>query len=64
MDLSLILKIAGVGIVCAVAAQIVSKTGKDDVSSYISIAGIITVVLILLGEIDGLIASLKNVFGI
>lgn len=64
MDLSLILKIAGVGIITAIASQVVSKTGKDDVSSYISLAGIITVLVLLLGEIDSLLSAVRTVFGL
>ena len=43
MDISLIIKIAGIGILVAVAAQILSKSGRDEQATLLSIAGIIIV---------------------
>ena len=40
MDVSLILKVAGVGILVAVAAQILSKSGRDEQAMLVGIAGI------------------------
>lgn len=64
LDLTLILKISGVGIIVSIASQILSKTGKDDVSSFISVAGIITVMLLLLGEMRELLSTVKEIFGL
>ena len=64
MDLSFILKIAGIGMIVAVVCQILSKLGKDDQSMLVSIGGIILVLIILVEELGGLIEIVKGVFGI
>ncbi|MCL1858763.1 MAG: stage III sporulation protein AC [Oscillospiraceae bacterium] len=64
MDISLLLKIAGVGILVAVFYQVVSKFGGDDQAKYVSIAGIIIVILMLINEIGNLYETIQSVFGI
>ena len=63
MDISLILKIAGVGIIVTVICQILSKAGRDEQATYVSLAGIIVALMILLGEIGELLETVKDVFG-
>ena len=62
MDVSLILKIAGVGILVAISTQILGKTGRDDHSMYVSLAGIIVVLLMLVGEISELFSAVFDLF--
>ena len=63
MDVSLILKVAGVGILVAVAAQILSKSGRDEQAMLVGIAGIIGVLLMLVGEVGKLFDTICDVFG-
>ena len=64
MDIGLILKVAGVGVLVAVAAQILSKSGKDEQAMLVTVAGVIVVMIMLVGEIGELIAAVRSVFGI
>jgi stage III sporulation protein AC len=64
MDVSLIFKIAGVGIIVTVICQILSKAGRDEQATYVSLAGIIVALMLLLGEIGELLETVKDVFGI
>jgi len=64
MDISLILKIAGVGIIVTVICQMLSKAGRDEQATYVSIAGIIVALMLLIGEIGELFETVKDVFGI
>ena len=63
MDVSLILKVAGVGILVAVAAQILGKSGRDEQAMLVGIAGIIVVLLMLVGEVGKLFDTICDVFG-
>ena len=63
MDISLILKIAGIGILISVTCQILSKSGRDEQATLLSIAGIIIVMLLIVTELDGLFKLLSRVFG-
>ena len=64
MDVSLILKVAGVGILVAAASQILSKSGRDDQAMFVGISGIIVVLLMLVGEVGELFDAVRDTFGI
>lgn len=63
MDVGLILRVAGVGILVAVAAQILSKSGRDEQATLVTVAGLIVVFLILVQEIGNLFDTVRGVFG-
>ena len=63
MDISLILKVAGVGFMVTTATQILSKTGRDEQSTWVVISGIIVVLLMLVTEIGNLFDVVMDVFG-
>ena len=64
MDISFLLKIAGIGMIVAVSCQVLSKIGRDDQATMVSVAGIIVVLLILVGELGELFDEVKDVFGL
>ena len=64
MNVSLILKIAGVGLIAAVACQILQKSGRDEQAVFVTLAGVVIVMLMLAGEISSLFSALKSAFGI
>lgn len=64
MDISLILKIAGVGIAVAIAHQMLTRMGRDEQAMLLSLAGVVTVLLLVVGEIDRLFSTVRSVFGI
>lgn len=64
MDASLILKVAGIGMIVTVSCQVLSKAGRDEQSTLVSIAGIIIILMMLVGQIGELFDTIKEVFGI
>ena len=64
MDVGLILKIAGVGIIVAASCQVLSKSGRDEQSMLVSVAGIIVVLLMITGKLGQLFELIKGVFGL
>ncbi|MBP3919842.1 MAG: stage III sporulation protein AC [Clostridia bacterium] len=64
MDISLILKVGGVGFLVSVIYQILSKSGREEQALFVSISGMILVLLMLIGQLGELIASVRQVFGI
>ena len=64
MGLDLIMKVAGMGMVVSVACQILSKMGKDDQSSLVSLGGIIAILVVLFSEIAALFDTVRGIFGI
>ena len=63
MDIAIILKVAGVGILVSAAAQILSKSGRDEQSVLVTVAGIVVVLIMLVGEIEKLFELVCSVFG-
>lgn len=64
MGISLILKIAGIGLIVSVACQILQKNGRDEQATFVTVAGVVIVMLLLVTEISSLFSTLKSVFGI
>ena len=58
------LKVLGLGMLIAVSGQILSKTGRDEQVIWLTISGIVAVLLMLIKEIAGLLNSLRALFGI
>lgn len=64
MNVTLIIKIAGVGLLASIACQILQKGGKDEQATFVSIAGVITVMIMLISEISQLFSSIRSIFGL
>lgn len=64
MDVELILKVAGVGLIVAVVCQILRSCGREEQSSMVSLAGVVVVLLLLAERIGALVSTLRGVFGI
>lgn len=63
MDISLILKIAGIGVLVAITSIILSKSGKDEQAMLVTVGGIIVVMLMIVSEIGTLIDTVRRIFG-
>lgn len=64
LDITLVLKVLGVGILVAVSGQILSKTGRDEQVTWLTVSGILAVLIMLISEIGDLLTTLRGVFGI
>jgi stage III sporulation protein AC len=64
MDVSLILKVAGIGILVTVICQMLSKAGRDEQATYVSLAGIVVALMVLISAVGELFDMIKDVFGI
>ena len=62
MEIGLILKIAGIGILISIVSSILSKRGRDEQAMLVTVAGIIVVMLMLVEEVGTLIESVRTVF--
>ena len=60
----MILKIAGVGLIVSVACQILQKNGRDEQATFVTVAGVVIVMILLAGKIGNMFTTLKSVFGL
>lgn len=63
MDVGLILRVAGVGILVSVACQILSRSGREEQAMLVSLTGIVIVLAMLVTEIGSLFSTVREVFG-
>ena len=64
MDVDLIFKIAAIGIIVAVLNQLLVRSGREGQAMLTTLAGLIVVLTLLVGEIGDLFSMVKSVFGL
>lgn len=62
MDIMIIFKIAAIGIITAIAGMLLKKSGKDEIATVVSVAGLIIAFIMLLDMISQLYETLKTLF--
>lgn len=63
MDIDLVFKIAAVGIVVAVLNQLLVRSDRPDQAMLVSLAGLITTMMLLVREISSLFDLIKSLLG-
>ena len=64
MSVDLVLKVAGIGLLVSILTQVLSKTGRDDHAGLISLAGILIILVLILGKLSELISIIQGIFGL
>ena len=61
-SLQIIFKIAGIGLLTAIISQILKQTGKDEIGTMATLAGLIIVLVMVLGQITDLFKTISTMF--
>jgi len=64
VDIDLIFKIAGIGIIVAVLNLVLKRAEREEQAMLTTLAGLIVVLMIIINEISNLFDTVKSVFGI
>lgn len=64
MEIDIIFKIAAIGILTAVINQILKLAGKDEITTFVTLAGIIIVLFTIVDMISDLFNTVKTLFSI
>ena len=64
MDIELVLRIAGIGILVAVICQLLKQTGRDDIAMLAALADLVLALSMVVGEIGQLLEQVKRIFGL
>ena len=64
MNVDLIFRIAAIGILVAVLNQLLVRSGREEQAMMVTLAGLITVLLMMVYEINTLFTTVKTVFGL
>ena len=62
MDLDLIFKLGGVGIMLVILDKVLSSSGKGEIATLINLTGIIIILTMVIGLISNLFNSVKTMF--
>lgn len=62
MDISLIIKVAGVGLLISILNMVLEKTDRKDWATFTTLAGVIIVLGMVLTEISTLFNTVKTMF--
>ena len=62
MDISILFKIAAIGIIVTVICQILKKSDRDDVATVVSIVGFVIVLTVAVSMIGDLFEEIRRIF--
>lgn len=64
MAIEIILKIAGVGMLTAIVNVILKKSDKDEIGTFVTIVGIVVVLMMVVDMLTGVMDTVKQLFGL
>ena len=64
MDISVLFRMAAIGIIITVICQILKKSDRDDIATLVSIVGLVIVLAVVVGMIGDLFDEIKTIFGL
>lgn len=62
MDVDLIFKIAAIGILVAVLNQVLTRSGRDEQATMVTLAGLVVVLMLVVQEISELFELIRTLF--
>jgi stage III sporulation protein AC len=64
MDINLIFRIAGIGILISVLNMVLKQAGKEEQAQMLTLAGVIIVLFMVIQLIERLFSNVRSVFGL
>ncbi len=64
MDISVIFRLAAIGIIVTVVCQVLKKSDRDDISTVVSIVGLVIALTIAVTMIGDLFDTIQEIFGV
>lgn len=62
LDISILFKIGTMGILLIVLDKVLEAGGKKDIATFANIAGVIVILVVLIGLINNLFGTIKTMF--
>ncbi len=64
MDISILFKIAAVGVIITVICQILKKSDRDDIATMVNIVGLVLVLTVVVGMVGDLFEEIMRIFNL
>ncbi len=63
MDIDLVFKIAGLGVLISVFNMVLKQAGKEEQAQMLTLVGVIIVLMVIIQLINDLFHKISNIFG-
>jgi len=64
MNIDMIFRIAGIGVLVSVLGQVLTRTGREDMATLTTLAGLVIVLLMVINLISQLFQSVRSIFNL
>ena len=64
MDVDFVFRIAGIGVIVTVIAQLLTRAGRDDIAMLATLSGLLIVLLMVVNQISDFFASVRSLFSL
>ncbi len=64
MDIEILFRIAGIGILVTIISQLLTKAGRDDIAMLAAISGLVVVMVMVINMISELFTSIRTMFAL
>lgn len=64
MEVDFIFRIAGIGVIVTVIAQLLTRAGRDDIAMLATLSGLVVVLLMVVNQISDFFTSIRSLFSL
>ncbi|NLO85861.1 MAG: stage III sporulation protein AC [Clostridiales bacterium] len=64
VQIDLLFKLAGLGVVVAVISQVLDRTGREELGTLVTVVGLVIAMFLVVNLIAELFSSLKSIFAL
>ncbi len=64
MGVDFVFRIAGIGVIVTVIAQLLTRAGRDDIAMLATLSGLLIVLLMVVNQISDFFTSVRNLFAL
>ena len=64
LSIDFVFRIAGIGIIVTIIAQILTRAGRDDMAMLATLSGLVVVLLMVANMISDFFSSLRSLFAL
>lgn len=64
MDIDFIFRIAGIGVIVTVIAQLLTRAGREDIAMLATLSGLVVVLMMVANLISGFFTAIRNLFAL
>lgn len=64
LEIDLLFKLAGLGVVVAILSQVLTRAGREELGTLVTVVGLVIALFLVANLISELFTSLKNLFAL